>query len=106
MDFVQVGMGKFWEKNPAPPADARQRRSLDMGRPTQRGPATVAERGRSSSFPPHLRRSVDFHGTPAVIAVRCDLADLPRPGCHADSLWSSARPPLSRRNSTAGDSLA
>lgn len=106
-------MGKFWEKNPAPPADTRQRRSLDMARPMVRSSANITERGRSSSYPPHRRsadfqrpRSVDFRGTPAVIAVRCDLTDPPVPGCHAESLWSSARPPLSRRNSTASDSLA
>ena len=98
-------MGRFWEKDPALPAEAGHRRSLDLAGPMQHRSTTESRRPASTSAP--RRRSVDFRGTPAVIAVRCDLPDQQLSKCSSESLWGSGRrPPLSRRGSSASDTLA
>ena len=97
-------MGRFWEKDPAPPAEAGQRRSLDLAGPMQHRSTTESRRPASNNGP--RRRSVDT-GIPAVIAVRGDLpGQLPSSNCSSEGLWGTGRPPLSRRGSNASETLA
>ena len=116
--WLQVGTGRFWDKNPASlnpsscctldsaflhPSD---RRSLDQQRSSRR--ASVDRRDSASSFPPS--RGSPFAGIPSILAMRSDAdtsALLAANHTRSATVSPAAcRPPLSRNSSVQPDGLA